>query len=132
MDNPSPRKNGKRIQYLRHENPHEIRAKSGKAGLFDQLVQIERQHFKRNAQVRLVHKRILHSSNVMLVVRIMLVIEHVEDCDFDKRLVVIRGFVFDHFDRDEFFSFEILALISNCTWHFTTWPNVPWPRTSII
>ncbi len=66
--------------------------------LFDQLVQIDRQHFKDNAQVVPENKVVLDSGDVVFVVRIVRRVEQLQNSNFHKRLLVIRRLVFDDFD----------------------------------
>lgn len=65
----------KSIQNLTHKDPDEVRTQAAKLVLLDKFVEIDAEHFKDDAEMVLVDKRVFHAANVVLIVWVVFIIE---------------------------------------------------------
>lgn len=63
--------------------------------MFDQLIQVEAEQLKHQAQVVLVDEEVLHPDEVMLVFRVADLVQELQDAHFDTSLVVEGCLILD-------------------------------------
>lgn len=85
--------------------------------MLDEFVKVGREELKDEAKMAFVNKRVTKAEDVMLVVRIMLLVEHLQYRDLHHALIEICGLVFDNLDGNDFVCSNILTLddLAKCT-----------------
>jgi hypothetical protein len=98
------------IQKLLCKDAHQRGAQTSELILLDQLVQVDRQQLKDQAQVLFVDESILQPQNVMIVVLVHSPIEQIQYRNLHHTLVKVSRLVLHHLDRNHLLSFQVLAL----------------------
>lgn len=109
MDQPCFFEHRQCIEQLGSKDFDELCTQPTKRVLFDELVEIGREQLKDEAKVVFVNERVSEPENVMFVVRIIILVEHLQNRDLHHTLVKVRRLVFDDFDGDNLVCPSILA-----------------------
>lgn len=117
MDEAGILEHGQALQKLLREDAYELEAEALELVLLDELVQVRRETLEHKAQVALVRERVVHAQDVMLVARVVLSVEEVEDRDLHLGLIQVCGLVLDDFDGTDLVRTHVLALddLPKCT-----------------
>jgi hypothetical protein len=81
---------------LGDEDAHEVRGETAKLILLDELVEVDGEEFKDEAQVSAVDKVVGEANKVVGVVGVVLLVERLEDLHLNEALIKVGGLILDH------------------------------------
>lgn len=110
VDQPGFVEDGQGVEQLAGEDSDERGGQAAEGVLFDELVEVDGEKLKDEAQVSVVDELVLEAEQVVFVRGIPGVVEEIEDGDFHHGLVVVSGLVLDDLDSDDFVGLHVLTL----------------------